>query len=818
MPPSEPIGVLRSLGWLDLLEESPAVSGDTRFLQGYFLPGHGRLKEEGYRGLLARLEGAVSSGGGAPSLAVRGRVLRILGETARAEADFARALRLQPGCSAALAFQAELRLVREPRAALAGLEKALRREPAHASFLLWRAYALFLLRDAGAAVESLERAKAADPGLAAARLLGGILRSRSGALLEAEQDFSAAARLDPRCPGVYTLRAAVRCRQGDHVGAVEDAHRSVMAHPENLDGFVRILYLRVGVRPPEDWQTQKAVLVGEATRILTEDPRCGWAFALRAEIVGRRGESPRSAQGTLDDLLKAARLEPGRAWIRAFLGRCLRNQGKDEADSRRSLREMDKAVELAPKTGWIRTWRAEVLRKLRRDKDAMRDFDAGLALDPAYRLANAWRAGLRARRGGDKAGAAEDLTKCLATLPRVTFYHQRAMLEWRLGRRLDALADLTHCVGVSTRLALAYGDGDPLPGPRRLRLSHKELLEIAGSHPRQALAHAWLGRSHLNAGATDAALRSFGRALSIDARCAQALAWRGELRCRMKQYARARRDLDAAISAASAMSGARLWRGAVHLRSGRVEAGLRDFLDACAGDPNNTNLVCERLRSELASLGRGTGKFSGEASRIAADLLFRVGDCDGAARILRRASAAGLGAPGLALRGIVHGQRRDWKNAQADLAAAVDADPSLAAAAITRILQAAPRLRLRVRAAAYSKLGRAFRLLNRSDDSHNAYRIAQELESDPESFTTRGRALAALGLWDPALGSFDQSLRRDPRQVWALIGKACCLGKSGRIAAAARILAKARALSPELLSRIEAPRKDGRTPPDGLLV
>src|SRR5262249_43144131 len=82
----------------------------------------------------------------------------------------------------------------------------------------------------------------AGGGLVAWRILRAILRERTGDIGGAREDLDAAVAAAPESPGLYALRATVRYKGGDSRGSVADAHEALQRHPENMDGFVRMLY------------------------------------------------------------------------------------------------------------------------------------------------------------------------------------------------------------------------------------------------------------------------------------------------------------------------------------------------------------------------------------------------------------------------------------------------------------------------------------------------------------------------------------------------------------------------------------------------
>lgn len=572
------LGKLEALGWLDLLEESPLVAGDCRFIREFFLPARGRYRRAEYLALAG-----LPNSGKADGLAERGRIARILGDAPEARRCFEKALTLDSDCAAARAFSAELDLVSNPRGALEGLEAAIRLDPDQTAYAVWKAYALLLMGEVPAVLRLLE-----GPSLTTGRILRGIVNEREGRLEAAERDFDAAVGAAPRSPGLYTLRGTVRYKLGRRAEAVEDAHQGLLLHPENLDTFVRILYLSCGRKTPDDPEEGHRLLLEAADQVIAGDPGQAWAWAARAGVLGK-------SRLQLDSLRKAVSLEPRRAWMHAFLGRAL---GGDDGDGhvepkalRESLKELRLAAKLAPDSGWIRSWSAEVLKKLGRPPaQALAELDAGIALDPDYRLAFAWRCAAR-EAAKDDAGAVADISKCLEALDRPSFRHRRAALEWRLGKPTQRLLeDISLCMAKGTRYGFHYGGlNEGFPGAAKpiglIALEPERVIALARKLPASALAKAWLGRTRLTAGDSTGALAVLDAALALDPRCWPALAWRGELHCRAGRFDKALADLDAAAKLQPACAVALLWRAVALFAVGRKAEASLDVARAGAGGP-----------------------------------------------------------------------------------------------------------------------------------------------------------------------------------------------------------------------------------------
>ncbi|MDX6768904.1 MAG: tetratricopeptide repeat protein, partial [Elusimicrobiota bacterium] len=546
---------LARCGGLDAVEPAQALSGDARFLGELVFPGNGRLNAKAYRAALKALKGRL----GPKALAGRARLKRLLGDAGGAADDLEAALKKDPACAEALAFRGEARLLSEPAAALADLEAAVAAAPRLACARLWRGYAYWLAGRPEAGPE-LDEAARLNKRPGAALLLAAVRREREGDLPRALADLDALVEARPRLPGLRTLRATVLARLGREAEAVEDAHRALDEHPENLDGFVRVLYALEGLKAAVERDTEKEVLVAACRRRAAADPAAGWPHALEAALLGQ-------SRHQVGPLRAALARDPRRAWVHAFLGRALgddRRASGGPGPSPEALDALAAAAKLKPAAGWIRCWRAEVLQSFGRQKEALKEVETGLRLDPAYRLAFAWRANLR-RAFGDAQGALADFGEVLDALPRPSFRYQRALTAAQAGRHALAYEDLAECVRVSAPHAFGYS---PLPWLFGFkRLPHEGPGSQAAAPESRGSLYGWARRARRRAtdrretppceGYSD----PFLFRPETPAKGAAAMAWNGRRALDAGRPRDALTPLDAAVKAAPALFAARLWRG-----------------------------------------------------------------------------------------------------------------------------------------------------------------------------------------------------------------------------------------------------------------
>lgn len=786
---------LELAGANDVLESVPSLSGDIRFLWDYFLPAHGRYRGERYRDLLGRLPAASED---PETLAARGRLRRLLGHDAAAQADWKEARALDPRCAPALAFLSEMRLARDPASARRGLERACAQRPEELPYKVWLAYALFVSGDSAAARTFLERLDMPARRSGSGRLLRGLLRERSGDLRGAEDDFTAVCRVNPRCPGIYTLRATVLRKAGRLGEAVEDAHRALLSHPENLDAFVRILYIGEGVTAPQNSVLEREVLTSAISRLLKEHRDWAWLHAAQAGVLG-------DSRLQIEPLRQSLRLEGNRAWVRAFLARAL----SDDRVGRpaEGLPEIDAALKLAPGAGWIWSWRAEILRKLGRQAQAVKSLDRGIVQAPDYPLAYAWRSALLEARG-DLAGAVEDISACLTVLDRPSFYHRRALMEWNSAEpTLRPLEDLSRCVRLQPALAWAYAGLKPLAVgnlPPLLDISPFRLEALSARFPGEPLVLAWLGRSLLNAGRFQEAENALDRCLHSDSACAPAWCWRGESRFRRHSYAAALHDHERALALEPGWLVAGLWRAADLLALGRAEQGLGLLLELSRG-PQGTHVAA--WIKEVALDFRKIKPSDSVSARLSrAELLLRMGE---AAAVLKSLAAprAKLGAAGGLLRALALGLEGRCLEADRGLRLAARLDPEGSAKRLSEFLGATP-LPAGLGAGVYFSLWRAQKGRGRLEEGVAARALGRRVwEGGPEApasaasaypsaWVLRSEAERLEGRLEEAARSAGEALRLDARFAEAHAARASARGLLGDHAGALEDLRRARSLSP----------------------
>ena len=445
--------------------------------------------------------------------------------------------------------------------ALEALGQALTLDPDDQLTLLNRANLLMLAGELPRAEADLTRALELDPRSSRAHVIRGLMGTQRGELEAALSDFERAIGLDPSNGEAYLHRAVLRLMTGREVaGARQDLDLAVQ-----YGGGAQALANRGAIREREG---DLEGAVEDLERAVAEDPRCLLAVANRGVVRDRLGD----LVGALQDLDAALRLDP--SYVQARINRSgVRRRLGDFAGA---LEDAEEALRRAPGLPRALADRAMALAGLGQEEEGLRELDRALERDPRLFMALSHRAALRERRG-DLAGALRDLEAAQA-LDEDRQREQRRALESRLRARLEieraleatpgdprlltrraelralardvsgALADLDQALTTDPHLvpALVYRGA--------LRLEREEgaaaqadfaqALELAPGHTR-----AWVGRASALRlrGDLAGAQRDLERAVELDPHSAEAWLNLGAVRQLRGDDAAARSDYDRAI-------------------------------------------------------------------------------------------------------------------------------------------------------------------------------------------------------------------------------------------------------------------------------
>jgi tetratricopeptide (TPR) repeat protein len=490
--------------------------------------------------------------------AARGRLLRFLGESerARAAADLDAAIAADPGLAAAFAWRWELRSLTGP-APNDDIERAVALEPKNGWWRLWLALARMDEGDREAATLDAKAAAALLPREALPLAVSGLFLYMLQRSAEASVPLDAALRLDPGMEWAWRLRGMCRFETGDHAGCLADSIEAM-----RLDENSGLLFVMFGLHK-EKTDTRRSIEI--SSRHIEKHPKDFWAYVFRAD--NRRSPEIGENLGAIEDLRRAAELDPGRGWVWAYLSRCQVTLG----DFRAAGESMARAVALDPECGWIQAWRGEYLRRGGDAPGAAKTLDLALRLFPDYELAYAWRGSARRILGNPRAAIA-DLNIAIALEPHTLdlCYFERMQAYRALGRVGEALEDIQRASALNPKYVWETD-------PKRFGQGLAELDAEIKRRPSNALAHLWRGDLMMR-------MRDFARAdadlsLAILREGCPPEAWvlRGRTRCELGQWKEAFSDLDKAIKAAPESPSGWAWRGRARMLQGKHKPAIADF-------------------------------------------------------------------------------------------------------------------------------------------------------------------------------------------------------------------------------------------------
>lgn len=560
---------------------------------------------------LSRALASLPSGGGPEILALRGRLLRLLGDLPAARRAFAASTAAAPNARAE-GWLGESLIGASPGRALAALARSARLDPSWPWPRLWRAAAYLDLGKGSAARAELD---------AFVRLGGGrpfilgLLRFRA-AMLEGDHRGARAfaeeaIKADPSSPAGYEAAARVLQALGREAAAMSRAHDA-----RDLDLDVTGAFLYENSRLEMNWGDPD-VLLARLDAAISARPKLAALYAERAELkrlprLCRYGEA-------LEDYAAAVSLEPRRAWLRAVLGRARNNL----RGGRAGLTDFDAAIRLAPRCGWIRAWRGALLARLGERRSALSDFSAARRLMPWYSFTYAWRGALL-NRLGDYAGAKRDLDTAIRLDPSYTF---------SVYERFRALRGLGDYPGALRDLSVAFASD-----PKCTWDGEDASLDAAvKARPDLAWLHAWRGFRRLGLGRAAEAAADFDRALARERRSALIFAWRARARHASGRLKPALSDLRRAERLSPG-----LWvvhHALFEVRSARGETrlALRAISAAARLAPTTASFLLAKARLEL-----GLGRYEAAIDSADRALQLNAGDADARALKARALLSRGM--------------------------------------------------------------------------------------------------------------------------------------------------------------------------------
>jgi tetratricopeptide (TPR) repeat protein len=774
----------------------------------YLAERHAVLHVARYREFLAGLPAKPEP----EQLAARGRILRVLGEKTAAAADLDAAIAGAPELAAARAWRWELR-AGSGRHGSEDLEQAIRLEPGNGWWRLWLAIARESEGKREAAIDEARAAAELLPAAALPRAVEGLILFQQQRHADALAPLDAALLLEPGLEWVWRLRGMCRYESGDRAGCLADCIEAM-----KLDENSGLLFVMLGLHK---LKTDIRRNVELSTRHIERHPDEFWAYVFRAD--NRRSPEIGENLGAIEDLRRAAELEPRHGWVWAYLSRCQVTLG----DFRAAGESMARAVELDPDCGWVQAWRGEFMRRAGDARGAAKALDLAVKLFPDYELAYAWRGSARRQLGKPEA-ALEDLNIAIGLKPHTLdlCYFERMQTYRALGRVAEALEDIQRASALNPKYAweaeakrfgaglaeldaeirrapggalahlwrgdimmrlrdfaraeadlsraLACAECPPealiLRGRVRFELkkwkpAFADLDKAVALGPESAFAYAWRGRARMLRGRYAAAIADFERALELETNSAWILGWKGEAEFRLKRWAKAEDSLTRAIQVHVRFADAFLWRGAARLRRGDRDGSWADLSQALTLQPGNALALCWRGLLLLKN---------GRVDEARADIDMALADPG----LLTPAELRELKAARLKLRAAPPARKAPIAAEEVERGRTLQGEGRHAEAAdlYTRLIAKSRRdvgLR-RLRAEAYRCLGRYDLAL------HDQVVMAELQPRSAAALASRVETRRHLGDFAGGLADADAAIALDPASASAWAARSECLRSLGR--------------------------------------
>ncbi len=552
--------------------------------------------------LLERLEAGAPA---AELLAVRGRILRLLGRKYEARRALERALALGPNAWAA-GWLGELLADENEVEADKRFRQALSIDPNWEWPHLWRA-AVRLNKDYAkechADLDEFNR-KHRGP----MPLVYHIFRGNAHLALKNHKRAATAARLavalDPASPAGYYLASLVYCHSGDRVRA----HR-YSDQARNLDAVQEGSHLHARFGVTVDWSRPKKYLK-DLDDAINKFPKEPVLYAARAELARSPGLC--LYDKALRDYRKAAELAPKCAWAQAVLARA-----QNLAESGGGLPAFNRAIGLCPSSGWMRAWRGAVWARLGDKKKALADLNRAIGLMPWYGQAYSWRGALFNKLGRYEE-AARDLDCALRLEPGYSFsFFERFRARLACQDFAGAVADLNKAFQQDPKfdwIGGGGGGGGRDAGASEARALIEQERAIAAL-PGSGWPRAWRGYTYLRLGRPEQALVDLDQAIQQERSSGLILTWRAEALRASGQVEAALGELERAITLDDGLWNSFLSLAEIRSERGELEKALVAISRAAALAP--TTVAVLLLKAEIE-------RRSGKRAEAIADLMKAV--------------------------------------------------------------------------------------------------------------------------------------------------------------------------------------------------
>jgi len=565
----------------DDILESPTARFGWPFLAEHDLWFHRAFHGHELRKHLADVENAKD----AKSVALRGRLRRLLGDDAGAMRDLHDSLNLEPDNPLAKTWLAELAL--DDAHSYESLSEIVASPGAPPQAFLYHAASAVFHNDLTAALKSCAVYLRSRPKSALAFMIQGEALWRQGKRVASEKSFAAATKHEPVVAATWLLRA----RASSGAKRALYAEKALDADPTYA--LITLSWHGPKARPGAAWRKHLERLM---TFAFEEPERAGWYY--RQDDIHY---APYHFQEYADARALLA-IRPDSAWAEALTARGALRCPPDPELAKQGVLHARRAAKLAPELGWTRAWIGLGLIKSRRPGEAEEFFTECLRLQPLYHRALAWRGALR-RGLGKHAEAVADLDRAIAVDELYPFApHERSLARRGLGDWVGAALDLDRAYKLDWRYAWVFTSGRE-PGAEESVRGLKELDVAIAKHPSCVSLRVWRGDLLLVRGEYGRALADLFEAAAQDPAHPNAQAFLGRALLESGRSPEAVEPLTRAVQLAPSQWNFRGWLAEAEFRTGRRERAFDLISEIIAGTPAHWWALHLRARFSL-ELGR----------------------------------------------------------------------------------------------------------------------------------------------------------------------------------------------------------------------
>jgi len=242
---------------------------------------------------------------------------------------------------------------------------------------------------------------------------------------------------------------------------------------------------------------------------------------------------------------------------------------------------------------------------LGRQKEALRDYNQAIVLDPADAKAYNNR-GLTLEALGNQKEALRDYDQAIALDPAfVLAYNNRGNTLDALGRREEALRDYSQAIALDPTDTKAYKNrGLTLAELGRREEAVRDYSQAIALDPTDTKAFYNRGNCLTELGRREEALRDYSQAIALDPNYSNAYNNRGSRLAELGRHEEALRDFDQAIALNPASAEAWFNKGALFATTGRLPESIPCFEKAYALGYQRAAEAMQQVRRELGMIWR----------------------------------------------------------------------------------------------------------------------------------------------------------------------------------------------------------------------